>query len=120
MLSCHRSTVLKRSLQRKSEFHLVSGKASIIFLHTRFLLNLGHVLHQRCQCLMHLRGVTKSLFFLPAKESAGHGKFGKRKQRPNMYSCLFSVDQMFWLNPSEVTRTRRRSSVRQDQPNDEG
>ena len=34
-------------------------------------------------------------------------------------SCLSSVDLVYWMNPSEMTGTLRRASVRQDQLNDE-
>ena len=59
-------------------------------------------------------------FFLPAKEMAKHDKFGERIQRLNMISCLSSVDLVYWINPSEVSSTLRRTSVQQDQLNDEG
>ena len=72
MSSCHPSTVFKRSMQRQSGFHVVSGRSSATVLHTRLLLSLGHVLHQRCQCLMPSRRATPS--FLAGK---GNGRAWK-------------------------------------------
>ena len=68
---------------------------------------------------MPSRGVTSSPFFAD-KKKAGHGKFGKRTQRPNIYFRLSSVDLMYWMNPSEVTRTLQIAFVLQEHTNDEG
>ena len=83
MSSCQRWQKVKRSMQRKSGFHLVSGRTSNTFLQIRLLCNVGHVLHQRYQCFM-----LSPSPFLPAKERAEHEQFGKRTQRPHMHSCF--------------------------------
>ena len=59
--------------------------------------------------------------FLPAKKREGHGKVGKRTQRPHNYAFLsLCRGPDLLVNTSKATRMLRRAFVRQNQPNDEG
>ena len=61
----------KRSLQRKSGFHLVCERTSTTFMHTRFLLSFSHILRQGCQCFFAMTGCDIVSFFFASK---GNGK----------------------------------------------